>query len=168
MHAAQPAGGENRDAGSRGEVRSRGDGRRPVPTLGREHGDVANADLHHRVALRNAPQRRAVQTDVRLAADDRNRGRHRPAGAHRCLDLAREAQVVGTRQTVADDRALQRNDRPSSGQRVRDFGVDMHGLHPTWPGTWCDPTIDPLPRNGRFGGRRIHRSNYRVRVSRGR
>src|SRR5581483_168224 len=126
MHAAEPAGGEHRDARGGGQVRGRGNRRRAVTAAGREHRKVADADLDHSVAFGNAPQRWVVQTDARFAADDGNRGRHRPTAAHRLFDLARDTQVVRTGQTVADDRAFQGDDGPSGGQRVRNFGMDTH------------------------------------------
>ena len=114
-------------------MRGRGHRRRAVAAAGREHRDIANARLHHGVALGDIPQRLLVQPDVWLARDDRDRRRHRPAGAHCRLDFARDAQVVRPRQAVADDGAFQGNDRPAGSQRVGHLGMNGHGLHPTSP-----------------------------------
>ena len=58
-----------------------------------------------------------------------------PDVADRLLDLAGDPQVVRPGQAVADDGALQRDDRPSGGERVRDLGMDLHytASGDSWP-----------------------------------
>jgi hypothetical protein len=101
-------------------VHARGDRRR----------EVAHAALGHVVGVRQRLQRRVIEPDRDLTADDGDRRRHGAVRAHRLLDLARDAQVVGARQPVGDDRALQRDHRATNGQRVCDLGMDPHGGSP--------------------------------------
>jgi hypothetical protein len=66
-----------------------------------------------------------VPTDEFAPGDRR---RHRTTVSHRLLELARQACVVGTREAVTDDRALERDDRPAVGQGVAHLVVHQHGV----------------------------------------
>ncbi len=83
------------------------------------------------VAIRSSA---ASSSPIRASpSTTRDRGRNRTRVAHRLLDAAGGAQVVRAGQAVADDRALERDDRPSVGQGVSHLGFDAHAtiLSPT-------------------------------------
>ena len=83
------------------------------------------AQGHVRVAG-DAFERCVVQADAGLAVHHRDRRRYCAAVADRLLDLARDPKVVRAGQAVADDRALQRDDRPALGEGGLDLGMDQH------------------------------------------
>ena len=83
------------------------------------------------VLQRDALEGRLVQPDPHLAVEHGDRGRDRAAGAHRLLDLAGHAHVLGPRQAVGDDRRLQRDDRAPIGDRRRHLvGDPQHQRSP--------------------------------------
>ena len=127
VHAAEPAGGEHPDAGAGGEVGGRGDGGGAHAPAGRDARELAHARLDGVGVARQSLQRRVVQTDVRRTVDDRDRSGHGPTVADRLLDVASDAQVVGAGEPVADDRALEGDDRAPGRERVSDLGVERHG-----------------------------------------
>ena len=125
VHAAEPAGGEHADARrARPGARSRRRSSRRTPRAREHRREVAHAALGDAVGVGERVQRVVVEPDPHLAAEDRDRRRHRAVCAHDVLDLARHAQVVRPRQPVGDDRALERNDRPALVERRPDFFVD--------------------------------------------
>jgi len=126
VHAAQPAGGEDVDAGPGRQPRGRGDRGRAVSAAGRHDGEVAHAALDDVLARRHQRQRLLVQPDARLAAHHRDRRRHGALGAHGRLQLARHLQVARARQAVGDQRGLERDDRPAGGKSVCDLRSDAH------------------------------------------
>ena len=111
----------------RREVGGGGDGRRAHSAAGRDRGELADADLGGVLVVGEPVEGGVVETDPGLAVDDRDGRRHGTAVAHRLLELARQPRVVGPRQAVADDRALQRDHRPAVGQRVAHLVVHQHG-----------------------------------------
>ena len=109
-----------------GQVRGRGDRRRAVLAARQHRREVAHAALGDLAGGGERLERVVVEPDPHLAAEDRDRRRHRAALAHHRLDLPRHAQVVGPRQPVGDDRALERDDRTALVERRPDFFVDQH------------------------------------------
>ena len=97
--------------GPGGEVCGRGDGRRAHAAAGRDGGQLADADLDRVLVVGEPVERRVVEPDPGLAVDDGDGRRHGTAVADRLLELPRQPRVVGTRQAVADDRALERDHR---------------------------------------------------------
>jgi hypothetical protein len=127
VHTAEPAGGEHGDPGLRGEVRGGGDGRRAGGAARHRDREVAGAALGDVVAGGDRLERGGVEADAHDAVEQRDRGRHRARLAHLRLDLARDLRVAGAWQPVRDQRRLERDDRPTAGQRIRDlWGDDEH------------------------------------------
>ena len=93
-----------------------GDRGGPVAAGRRDRGHVAHRDLDDVVGRGDHGQGLVVEPDPRLPGHDGDRRGHRAGGAHRCLDLAGDPQVVRPRQPVADDRRLQSDDRPPAAQ----------------------------------------------------
>ena len=74
-------------------------------------------------------ERLAVEPDADHPVDDRDRRGHRSLVPDRRLDHARDLDVVGPRQPVGDQRALQRHHRAPFFDRRRDLaGVAHHGV----------------------------------------
>ncbi len=127
VHAAEAAGREHVDAYLCGQMGRRRDSCRAMAGA-RCHGrQVARTHLDDLVAAGDLRQRVVVQPDARGTRHERDRRRDRAGGPHGVLDLACDAQVVGARQAVADDRRLERDDRPAGRQRVGDLW--MHRDH---------------------------------------
>ena len=127
MDAADAAGREHPDPGrGRGDHRGRHRRRRPA-ALGQRDREARAGGLAHR-AGRGRRQRlegRRVQPDEQSAVADRH-GRRHGAGrlAHGRLRGRRDLEVLRVRQAVADQRRLERDDRPALGQRRGDLGRD--------------------------------------------
>ena len=113
---------------ARREVRGGGDGRRAHSPARGDRGELADADLGGVLVVGEPVEGGVVEPDPGLAVDHRDRRRHRSAVAHRLLELARQARVVGPRQAVADDRALERDHRAAVGQGVAHLVVHQHGV----------------------------------------
>ena len=125
VHAAEPAGGEDPDAGARrrGARSRRRSWRRPRRAAATTA--MSRTLTFVDVGVAGHPlEGGVVEPDPGLAVDDGDRRRHRAAVAHRGLDLAGDAQVVRAGQAVADDRALQRDDGLAGRECRRDLGVD--------------------------------------------
>ena len=75
-------------------------------------------------------ERRVVESDPDLAAEHRDRRGDRAVVTDGLLDLARDAQVVGPREAVRDDRALERDDGLAVLERVLDLIRDQHRVAP--------------------------------------
>jgi hypothetical protein len=127
MDPAQPARGEQPDAGAGGEVRGGRDGGGPVAASRCRRSEVAHAALDDVLAAGDHAQARLVEADARLARHERDGGRQRSALAHGGLHLTRDLQVLRPGEPVADQRALESNHWTPAGERFGDLGGDPHG-----------------------------------------
>ena len=124
VDAAEPAGGEDADAGAGGEVGGRGDGRRRRAAGGDHRGEVAQPRLREPGTERQRLERVVVEPDPDLAGDDGDRGRDGALGAHHGLELAGHLEVPAARQPVGDQGALERHDGLAGGERAGDLRGD--------------------------------------------
>ena len=124
VHAAEPAGHEHADAGEGGEPHRRGDGRRAVQPARHDVGQVAERDLDDRLVGGEQLEVVGGQADGRSAVEHRDRRRHRATVADDALDGAGHLDVLRVGHAVADDRALQRDDRLPGREGVADLVGD--------------------------------------------
>jgi len=119
----------------------RGDRGRSVRPGGSRDGEVAHGEFRHTGRGRQVLDLMILQAHDQLAADHADSGGDGAVVAHGLLDLAGHPQVVGVRQAVRDDGALQRHHREAvtagpghmlavpdaeAAQRPRGIGHDRH------------------------------------------
>ena len=122
VHPAEPAGGEDADAGGGGQQGGAGDGGGAAEAERGGHGQVADAELGQVGVGADPVDLRGGQPDVRHAVQDRDRRGHRSAGADGGLDVVGRGPVVRPGEPVREQRALQGDDGPAGAQRVGDLG----------------------------------------------
>ena len=133
VHTADAAGSKHGDARHGRDDHRRSDGRRAGASESNIHRHVAAADFANVLGTAHDFQLLRRETDLEATLDDRAGRRN---GAERADDLfhaVREIQIFRIRHTVAEDRALQRDDGliliqrlPDLGQNVEIFFKDVH------------------------------------------
>jgi hypothetical protein len=108
----------------------RGDRGRPDATARGDRGELPDADLDGVLVVGQPLERGVVETDPGPSVDHGDGRRHGSAVTHRLLELARQPRVVGARQAVADDRALQRDHGAAVRECVPDLVVHEHVRSP--------------------------------------
>ena len=111
VDAADTAGGEHADAGSRGEQRRGGDGRAAGRSLRHRHRQVSGAELQGTVGAGQTLELVRLEADMGDSVEHRDRRGHRAAVRDCPLELERGREVLGARQAVRDDRGFECDDR---------------------------------------------------------
>src|SRR5215210_8386024 len=125
MDTADPPGAHEPDPGVATDGERSAHGRRPGRPARDARSKVARADLA-RVG-REALELLAAQPDADLPVEDADRRRDRPGGTHDALALASDRDSFTRRESMRDDRRLERDDRA----RVANFVGDAdHGIVP--------------------------------------
>ena len=125
VDAADAAGGEDADAGHLGHEHRGGDGGRAVMAVRDVDGHVAAGDLADVLRLAHDGEVVLAEADLELAADDGHRRGHSAVIAHDLLDLRGEAEVLGVGHTVAEYRALERDNGLPRVEGGLDLGLDV-------------------------------------------
>ncbi|CAB4701084.1 unannotated protein [freshwater metagenome] len=125
VHAAEAAGHEGADAGEGREAHGGGDGGGAVHAAGDDVRQVAHAHLGDIAVAGEQLEARLVETDARAAAEHRDGRRHGAVLADDALDLDRHGDVLRIGHAVADDRALEGDDRTALGERGRDLVLEL-------------------------------------------
>src|SRR5258708_6061649 len=117
----------------------------PPPARPAANGGSQVAGAHLARPLGNPLQVTRRQSDAHLAVDHRDACRNGPFVSYGRLAFERGAQVVGRRQSLANDRSLERDHRATRGDGVRDLSRHLEwdaqlGLAPVRV-TASDPTI---------------------------
>ena len=128
----------------------------PVPPARGQRRQVAGADLHDVVAGRDRAQRiSSSPTQARPSTTAMVAGTA-PAAAYGIFDLARDPEVVGPRETVADDGGLERDDRAAPAASASATSGRTVSTRRTLPGAQpAAPAMSSTPF-GAFGQDRDH------------
>src|ERR1700674_208338 len=119
VNTADTTGGEEANPGHRGRShRRRHGGRSDVPA---RQGRTEITRAHLDRARGNAHQLAVGEADADPPVEHRDSGRHPALVSYRGLALARGTQVVGSGESLADDRGLEGDHRPAFRQRLGDL-----------------------------------------------
>ena len=137
VDTAETTGDEHPDAGEGRQSHRRGHGGGTVTMPGDHDRKVANAHLARRHGLvREQLQVGSLEADPWAAAQHGDGGRHGAEVPDELLDPGGHLDVLRIRHAVADDRALQRDDRASVAQRLGHLvGENEGGIPASSP--WC-------------------------------
>ena len=120
VDAAQTAGGEDPDAGVVGDERRRCDGGGTAAAARQHDREVAHAQLGQ-VLGGDALQLVIGEPGLELAVEHRDGGGHDVGFDQQLLEPSGSGEVLWLRQSVRDDRRLQRNDRQTRREGVSDL-----------------------------------------------
>ncbi len=129
VHAADAARGEHADAGQGSEPHGGGDGCRAGGPCGHQPRQVAGGGLVHPAHSCQVVQLLRCEADVASPVEDGDRGGHSTTGADDAFHLRRHVEVLGEGHAVADDRALESDDRHAGGNRLGNLRMDVDGTH---------------------------------------
>ncbi len=129
MRPAEPAGGEDADAGTGGEQRRGGDRGRAGTVQRGGDGQVPDGQLRYIRGLRDCAERIRAQADGGCPVDHGDGGRRHSAVAQQRFQLGRDLPVTGTRQAVGDQCRLQRDHRLPRAQRCPDLVGNREPSH---------------------------------------
>ncbi len=127
MHAADAAGGKDRDPGKPRAEHCCGDRGGAGAAGGQADRKVGAGQLCHALRLTQRPKLRLGQADVDLAVQHRDGGRHGAMGAHLGLDPGGGGYVLRIGHPMGDDRAFQRHDGGTAGPGLGDLGRKGQG-----------------------------------------
>ena len=126
MHAADAAGRKDVNARHVRQNHRCGDGGRAGQLLRDDDRQIAAAHLQHALRFAHANQLSLSQAALETAVDDRHRRGNRALLADDLLHLAGEAQVLRIRHAVAENGALQRDDRLAGANGFLNFRGNVH------------------------------------------
>jgi hypothetical protein len=132
MHAADAAGGEDRDPGAMRAIMVAATVVAPVPPGGEADGQVGAAELGDALACASALER-VLQPDPAAARPSPRSWRARAGLAHRGLDRAGGLEVLRIGHAVGDDGGFQRHHRPALGLRAATSGDRNQVIHARLP-----------------------------------